>query len=98
MTNRFVSLFMHPMISPNNTVASAPTRRALVVLIIAATIGVLLLQFPGPLFQGTARAPSFSPQLIEMLPMNADHEEILEMRQRATDAMAALEAKKARRE
>jgi hypothetical protein len=32
------------------------------------------------------------------MPMNADHEEILEMRQRATDAMAALEAKKARRE
>jgi hypothetical protein len=80
-------------------VASASTRRrAIIVLIIAATIGVLLLKFPGPLFQGTARAPSFSAQSIEMVPMNADHDETLKMRKLATDAMAALEAKKARRE
>jgi len=86
------------LISQTAPALVAHRRRAIVVLIIAATIGVLLLKFPGPLFQGTARAHSFSPQSIEMLAMNADHEEILEMRQRATDAMAALEAKKARRE
>lgn len=87
---------MRSMLSPNNMIASAPTRRrAIVVLIIAATIGVLLLEFPGPLFQGTARTPSFSPQSIEMSPTSADHEEILAIRQRAMDAMVALEAKKA---
>jgi len=74
-------------------VARASVRRAIVVLIFAATIGVMLLKFPGPLFQEAAKT-SGSPKFTEMLPMDADNPATLELHQRAQAAMAALESQK----
>lgn len=77
-------------------IARSFIRRAIVVLIFAATIGMLLLKFPGPLFKEAAKVPRFSPEWTQTLPLDAD-EQTVELRRRATAAMAALEAKKSER-
>jgi hypothetical protein len=67
--------------------------RAIVVLIFAVTIGVMLLNFPGPLFQEVAKAPRFSPEWTETLPMAADEQTVV-LHQRATAALEAIRARK----
>ena len=69
-------------------------RRAIVVLIFAATIGMILLKFPRSLFQEVAKAPRFSPECTQTLPLDAD-EQTVELHQRAAAAMTALVAKRA---
>jgi hypothetical protein len=67
--------------------------RAIVVLIFALTLGVLLLNFPGPLFHEVAKAPRFSPEWTETLPMAADEQTVI-LRQRAAAALDAIRARK----
>jgi hypothetical protein len=69
--------------------------RATIVLIFAATVGLLLLRFPGPTFRGDAKdAHDFTYQSSENMPMDADNAEILDLRRQAKSALVALQAQK----
>ena len=66
--------------------------RAIAVLIFAVTVGMMLLKFPGHLFQ-EAKAPRFSADWTKPLPMAADEQTVL-LHQRATAALEAIRAEK----
>lgn len=66
--------------------------RVIIVLLCVAATVMLLLKFPGPLFQKVAKAPRFSPEWTQTLPMDADMRTV-KLRQRVADALADLKAK-----
>jgi hypothetical protein len=74
-----------------------PTQRirAIVVLIFVAAVMLLLMKFPGPLFQKIAKAPRFSPDSAQTLPLDANGR-ASDLNRRAIDALAELKAKSGR--
>jgi hypothetical protein len=70
-------------------------RRATIVLIFVAAVGLLLLRFPGPTFRGdTKGAYDFTPLSSENMPMDSDDAQILDLRRQARSALAALQSQK----
>ena len=66
-------------------------RRAIVVLSFAATIAVLLMIYPGPLFTGASHSePNFSERFSAAMPMDFDDPQTIELHAKAKSALNEL--------
>ena len=91
-----IPAMLQPMTCPNNILRSltfGQTLRAIFALAFAVMIGAMLLTFPGPLFYKVAKIPDRSSEWSTPTLSNDSDVQTVELRNRAADALALLEAK-----